>query len=73
MLDIQQGQILHLNPMGSVIFMRLEQGETESKIIDEIAQEFRMRPEIVQKDLSEFLLSLERRGLIRNYTASEGL
>ena len=73
MLDIQQGQMLHLNPTGSLIFMRLQQGETESQIIDEISQEFRILHEIVHEDVREFLLSLERRGLIHNCTASEGL
>jgi Coenzyme PQQ synthesis protein D (PqqD) len=73
MLDIQQGQILHLNPTGSLIFMRLQQGESESQISDEIIHQFRIQPEIVHEDLIEFLQSLERRGLIHNYTVSEGL
>jgi hypothetical protein len=73
MLDIQQGQILHLNRMGSLIFMRLEQNESESQIIDEIIREFPIEPELFHQDLTDFLQALERRGLIYGYTASEVL
>ena len=67
-LDIQRGQILRLNVTGSMIFERLQQGQTESQIIDGISQEFRVSHDIAQTDVGEFLKAMEQAGLVRNDT-----
>lgn len=70
-LDIRHGRMLRLNTTGSLIFKRLQEGQTESQIIDEISQEFCICYEIVQTDVSEFLKSLEQPGFVHNNTPEE--
>jgi hypothetical protein len=67
-LDIERGRILRLNTTASSIFERLQQGQTESQIVDGICQEFRISSEIVQADVGEFLTSMEQAGLIYHDT-----
>ena len=67
-LDIQRGRLLRLNVTGSLIFERLQQGQTESQIIDKIGQEFRVSRETAQSDVGEFLKSMEQVGLVHNDT-----
>jgi PqqD family protein of HPr-rel-A system len=62
--DIRSGRILRLNPVGSVIFQRLERGQAESQIVEEISHDFNICQTAVQKDISEFLQSLEQLGLV---------
>jgi hypothetical protein len=64
-LDIQHGRILRLNTTASLIFDRLQQGQTDSQIIDEVCREFRVSQEIAQADLAEFLNSLAQQGLVQ--------
>lgn len=63
-LDIQRGQILRFNVTGSLIFERLQQGQTESQIIDGISQEFCIPREVARTDVGEFLKSMEQAGVI---------
>jgi hypothetical protein len=63
-LDISQGVMLRLNVTASLIFERLQQGKTQSQIVDGISQEFGISQEIVQADVSEFLKSLEQHRLV---------
>jgi hypothetical protein len=72
-LDIRQGQMLQLNVTGALIFKRLQEGRTESQIIDEISQEFHIRRETANVDVWEFLNSLERQGLIHGNEPGEVL
>jgi hypothetical protein len=67
-LDIERGRILRLNTTASSIFERLQQGQTESQIVDGICQEFRVSCEIVQADVGEFLKTMEQAGLIYHNT-----
>lgn len=66
MLDIRDGRMLRLNMTGSLIFKRIEEGKTESQIIDGISREFGTRLEVVRTDVGEFLRSLEQQGFIYN-------
>jgi coenzyme PQQ synthesis protein D (PqqD) len=67
-LDIERGRMLRLNVTGSLIFERLQQGQTESQIIEGISQEFHLSRDITQTDVGEFLKSMEQAGLVRNET-----
>ena len=67
-LDIERGRILRLNLIGALIFERLQQGQSESQIIDGVSQEFHVSHDITRTDVGEFLKSMERAGLVRNET-----
>jgi hypothetical protein len=68
-LDILHGRVLRLNTTASLIFYRLQQGQTNSQIVDEMCREFCVSREIAQADLAEFLDSLARQGLVQGQTA----
>jgi hypothetical protein len=72
LLDISQGQILRLNFTGSLIFQRLQRGETEAQITQGISHDFGACHQRVQTDVREFLNSLEQKGLVYRNTSMEG-
>jgi hypothetical protein len=63
-LDVQQGQMFNLNCVGSRILELLESGVEEPKIVDVISQEFNGKPELVGKDVHEFIEALRKRKLV---------
>lgn len=63
-LDVQRGQIVRLNLTGSLIFQRLERGETVARIVDGISRDFCTSRESVQTDVTSFLKSLSEQGLV---------
>ena len=65
LLDIRQGQMFRLNPVGSRILELLKLGYPESRITDEISREFCTDRETVKADLREFLSHLEKHHLLR--------
>jgi len=64
LLDIRQGQMFRLNPVGSRILELLKLGYPESRITDEISREFGANRETVKSDLREFLTHLEKHHLL---------
>ena len=66
LLDIRQGQMFRLNPVGSRILELLKLGYLESRIADEISREFGADRETVKSDLREFLVHLETHGLLES-------
>jgi hypothetical protein len=66
LLDIRQGQMFRLNPVGSRMFELLKLGYPESRIADEISREFGAGRETVKSDLREFLAHLETLGLLES-------
>lgn len=65
-LDIQQGQMFNLNPVGSKILELLELESTESTIVDEISRRFEVSKEIAERDLEEFIESLKRHQVLED-------
>jgi Coenzyme PQQ synthesis protein D (PqqD) len=63
-LDIRQGQIFNLNPVGSRILALLEVRTTESAIVDEISQKFAVNPDVARKDVREFIETLRQHHLL---------
>jgi len=63
-LDIQQGQMFNLNPVGSRILELLESGSTEADIVETISREFGASREMVENDLREFIGSLKEHKLV---------
>jgi len=64
LFDLRTGRMLRLNSVGSMIFQRLEKGRAQSQIVEEISRDFNICPTTVQKDVIEFLRSLEQLNLI---------
>ena len=64
MLDIHQGQMFNLNPVGSRILELLESGSTEADIVQAISREFNTSHEVVENDVREFIGSLKEHKLV---------
>ena len=64
MLDIHQGQMFNLNPVGSRILELLESGLAEADIVETISREFSTSRDIVEKDVREFIGSLKEYKLV---------
>ena len=64
-LDIQQGQIFNLNPVGSRIIELLKTGAAESAMVDDISQKFEVKRDVAESDLREFVETLTRHHLLR--------
>ena len=64
MLDIHQGQMFNLNPVGSRILELLESGSTEADIVETIIREFSANREMVKNDVREFIGSLKEHKLV---------
>jgi deoxyribose-phosphate aldolase len=63
-LDIHQGQMFNLNPVGSRILELLESGATEADIVQTISREFSVSRDTVEIDVREFIGSLKEHKLI---------
>jgi hypothetical protein len=66
-LDIDQGQMFRLNPVGALILELLANGYGEADIANQIAHEYRIRDEMALTDVHEFLKSLETNGLVHTH------
>ena len=64
MLDIHQGQMFNLNPVGSKILELLESGSAEADIVEVISREFSASQEVVENDVREFIESLKKHQLV---------
>jgi PqqD family protein of HPr-rel-A system len=64
-LDIRQGQIFRLNPVGSRVLELLKQGHSEQEITTELSRQFNVSPETVAADLEPFLNQLKVQGLVQ--------
>ena len=64
MLDIHQGQMFNLNPVGSRILELLESGSAEADIVDAISREFSASRDTVESDVREFIGSLQEHKLV---------
>jgi hypothetical protein len=63
-LDIRHGQMFRLNPVGSRILDLLAHGYDEPRISEEISREFSVALGIVESDVREFILTLEKNRLL---------
>jgi Coenzyme PQQ synthesis protein D (PqqD) len=71
-LDIHHGQMFTLNLVGSKILEMLERGCPETQMVEEISRKFRIRREIVERDVREFLECLEKHRLLEFRTTNSG-
>jgi hypothetical protein len=63
-LDIRQGQMFNVNPVGSRILELLESVSCEQEIVDAVSQEFNADIEMVKRDITEFLEALKAHQLV---------
>jgi hypothetical protein len=71
-LDIHHGQMFTLNLVGSKILEMLERGCPETQMVEEITRKFRIRPDIVERDVREFLECLEKHRLVEVRAQNSG-
>jgi hypothetical protein len=64
LLDVSSGKIFHSNPVGSRVWVKLQEGLPMSNIVDEITAEFNAPREQVEADVQEYVQSLKTGGLI---------
>lgn len=63
-LDIRQGEIFNLNPTGSRILELIKAGSSEAAIVEEISRQFAIDRTTVERDVQEFVASLQERQLL---------
>lgn len=63
-LDIRQGQMFNLNPVGSRILELLKKGFTEAAVVAEISRQCTADPSVVELDVREFFASLREHQLL---------
>ena len=66
-LAIHTGQVLRLNPTGSLVFRQLQEGASESQIVKAISESFRLSLKDATDDVYQFLSALERLELIHKH------
>ncbi|MBZ5573877.1 MAG: PqqD family protein [Acidobacteriia bacterium] len=66
-LDVHQGQMFNLNPVGSKILELLERGSAQADIVDTISREFNASREVVENDVREFIESLRKHKLLTEH------
>lgn len=65
LLDIEQGQMFCLNPVGSKILDLLDEGCDRAQIVDRLSAACQADVEVVRMDVSDFLEDLCRHGIVR--------
>lgn len=65
LLDIERDQFFSLNPMGSLIWRRLEEGAPLDRIKAAIAEETGMDLSVVESDVDEFIAELKAKKLLQ--------
>ncbi len=64
-LDIDQGQMFRLNPVGALILELLGKGHPETEIAKDLASQYGISEETALADVREFLTSLQEHKLVR--------
>jgi hypothetical protein len=71
-LDLAHGEYFALDPIGSRLWVALEQGRTIEQVAAEVVQEYDVSPETAAADLEALLEDLVRRGLLVAEGAADG-
>ena len=72
-LDVKHGRMFGLNLVGSRIIELLEQQLTPARIAQEIASSFGVATDIAERDVREFLDTLEKHHLIEAHAKGVSL
>jgi coenzyme PQQ synthesis protein D (PqqD) len=66
LMDIRQGQLFSINPVGSRIWQQLNDGHTREEIAESFVTDFGISREQALNDVNEFVHHLEAQQLIRS-------
>lgn len=64
LVDVDEGEVVHLNPVGAEIWNVLDGKKTVSEIINYIYNTFEVKKEIAKKDTLEFLEKLLKKKIV---------
>ncbi|MFZ0521562.1 MAG: PqqD family protein [Candidatus Acidiferrales bacterium] len=64
LLDVEQGEIFALNPVGTRIVELLQEGHDEFSLTGTLSREFGVPEEVVKGDVDDFLTRLRQQHLI---------
>ncbi len=65
LMDVEAGSMFSLNPIGGLIWKRLQEGDTRDEISATISRDFAVPIEQVRADVDSFLSELDRNQLIK--------
>jgi hypothetical protein len=63
-LDTKQGSVTTLNATGAFIWQELERGRCEEEIVESLVHETDVPPEVIQRDVRDFLALLQDHGML---------
>jgi hypothetical protein len=66
LLDVEQGEIFTLNPVGTRIVELLQEGRDEFSLAGTLSREFSVPEEVVRGDVDDFLTRLRQQRLIHD-------
>jgi hypothetical protein len=66
LLDVEQGEIFNLNPVGTRIVELLQEGHDEFSLARTLSREFSVSAEVVSRDVDDFLFRLRQQRLIKD-------
>jgi Coenzyme PQQ synthesis protein D (PqqD) len=69
LLDVEQGEIFRLNPVGTRIIELLKEGHNASSLTRALSCEFGAPEQVVGEDVRDFLSQLRKRRLIEGLDA----
>ncbi len=69
-LNVRNGKMFRLNPIGMRILSLLNQGVPTDRISEEISRDYSVDLETVREDLGNFFTSLNNSGLIHSGTTA---
>lgn len=73
LLDIEQGEIFSLNPVGTRIIELLQTEQTRSSLVHVVSREFSAPEEAVAADIDEFLALLRQQHLLTEGATGQSL
>jgi hypothetical protein len=71
LLDIRQGRMFNLNPVGSQILELLKAGSDEPSIVEKITQKFAVSRRVAEDDVREFIESLKHHNILECNASSD--
>jgi hypothetical protein len=63
-LDVENGTMFRLNPIGSQILCLLKTGTPITQVVEEISHKYQVEVETVREDVMHFFTTLEALGLL---------
>lgn len=65
LVNVDGGEVIHLNPTGAAIWNFIEEEKSSAEIVSYICSEFEVDEAAARKDLEEFLQELTQKGVLK--------